>query len=159
MKKYLQNCLGESFHTLRQVFHKIPCQFFCTFQKESLSLSRLSVCWKPLGDHLRWDTYILKAFSGRFGFDALRISQIQTDCQNQSNGNAPWRCSINGILYNNVSSYIHPRGAFSVARFRLSGQCESLQNVDRAQNWLHVFCLYALTLIITTSIGAERDGI
>ena len=37
----------------------------------------------------RRDTYILKAFSERFGFDGLRISQIQTVSQNQSNGNAP----------------------------------------------------------------------
>jgi hypothetical protein len=36
------------------------------------------------------DTYILKAFSERFGFDDVRISQIQTDSQKQSNGNAPW---------------------------------------------------------------------
>ena len=42
----------------------------------------------------RWDTYILKAFSGRFGFDALRISQIQTSGQEQSNGDAPWRCKL-----------------------------------------------------------------
>lgn len=25
-----------------------------------------------------------------FGFDALRISQVRTVCQKQSNGNAPW---------------------------------------------------------------------
>ena len=37
----------------------------------------------------RWDTYILKAFSERFGFDEVRISQLRTDCQKQSNGNAP----------------------------------------------------------------------
>ena len=36
----------------------------------------------------------IKAFSGRFGFDALRISQIRTDGQKQSNGNAPWRCRL-----------------------------------------------------------------
>ena len=43
---------------------------------------------------LRRDTYILKAFSGRFGFDILRISQIRTNGQKQSNGNAPWRCRL-----------------------------------------------------------------
>ena len=48
----------------------------------------------PMGNLLWWDTYILKAFSGRFGFDALRISQIQTSGQEQSNGDAPWRCRL-----------------------------------------------------------------
>ena len=38
---------------------------------------------------LRWDTYILKAFSGRFGFDALRISQIRTDGQNSKQRGRP----------------------------------------------------------------------
>ena len=42
-----------------------------------------------MGNHLRRDTDILKAFSGCFGFDGLRISQIQTVSQDQSNGNAP----------------------------------------------------------------------
>ena len=48
----------------------------------------------PMGNLLWCDTYILKAFSGRFGFDALRISQIQTSGQEQSNGDAPWRCRL-----------------------------------------------------------------
>ena len=58
---------------------------------------------------LRWDTYILKAFSGRFGFDALRISQIRTDCQKQSNGNAPWRCRLYMFLtlFIRVGIYIY----------------------------------------------------
>ena len=30
------------------------------------------------------------AFSKRFGFDEVRISQVQTVCQKQSNENAPW---------------------------------------------------------------------
>ena len=62
----------------------------------------------------REDTYIIKAFSERFGFDALRISQIRTDGQKQSNGNALWDVVS---VHIRVSSYIHLRGAFSVARF------------------------------------------
>ena len=42
-----------------------------------------------MGNHRRAGHIHTKAFSGRFGFDILRISQIQTDSQNQSNGNAP----------------------------------------------------------------------
>ena len=53
-----------------------------------------------------WDTYILKAFSERFGFDALRISQIQASSQKQSNENAPWDveyCTHNFVGFR----YIH----------------------------------------------------
>ena len=46
------------------------CKIFCTFVAFFRMLKALGVItW-------RWDTYILKAFSGRFGFDILRISQI-----------------------------------------------------------------------------------
>ena len=59
---------------------------------------------------LRWDTYILKAFSGRFGFDALRISQVHTSGQEQGNGNAPWRCrqymSIASCMEQGIYIYI-----------------------------------------------------
>ena len=47
-----------------------------------------------------------KAFSERFGFDALRISQVQTSGQNQSNGNAPLRCSILHIIIMCMFTYI-----------------------------------------------------
>ena len=42
-----------------------------------------------LGNHRRAGHIHTKAFSERFGFDDVRISQIQTSSQNQSNGNAP----------------------------------------------------------------------
>ena len=90
---------------------------------------------------LRRDTYILKAFSGRFGFDILRISQIHLFVKSKATG-TPLGGVVSLHIVIDVSSYIHRRGAFSVARFRLSGQCESLYIVDRAQNWLHVFCVY-----------------
>ena len=44
----------------------------------------------PLGNHRRAGHIHTKAFSERFGFDDVRISQIQTSSQDQSNGNAPW---------------------------------------------------------------------
>ena len=55
-------------------------------------------------------SYIQKAFSGRFGFDILRISQIQTACQDQSNGNAPWGCRILCPSAMMVLWYIHRVG-------------------------------------------------
>ena len=53
----------------------------------------------------RWDTYILKAFSERFGFDEVRISQLRTDCQRQSNGNAPWRCRLYMLIVLSFSAW------------------------------------------------------
>ena len=62
-----------------------------------------------------------------------RISQIQTDCQEQSNGDAPWDVYIQPALVVGVSSmtlqgeiYIHRRGAFSVARFDNQGNARAL---------------------------------
>ena len=50
------------------------------------------------------------------------------------------------------SIYVHRRGAFGVARFGLTGQCEGLRIVERVTDWLHVllFCIFAnkkLTLL------------
>ena len=44
--------------------------------------------------------------------------------------------------------YIHHRGAFGVARFRLIGQCEGLYDVKRVTDWLHVF-LYMYVILIS----------
>ena len=38
--------------------------------------------------------------------------------------------------------YIHRRGAFGDARFGQTGQCEGLNSVERATDWLHVFHVY-----------------
>lgn len=51
-----------------------------------------------------------------------------------------------------VFIYLHIRGAFGVARFGLTGQCEGLRIVERVTDWLHVllFCIFAnkkLTLL------------
>ena len=62
-----------------------------------------------------------KAFSGRFGFDDVRTSQTLTVRQEQSNGNAPWRCSIRTHYLYSVLCYIHRRGVFSVAQFGRTG--------------------------------------
>ena len=37
-----------------------------------------------------WDAIYKQAFTGRFGFDNVRISHVQTVRQKQSNVNAPW---------------------------------------------------------------------
>ena len=54
--------------------------------------------WAKVG----W-TYIHKGVTVRFGFDAIRTSQLPNVCQEQSNGDAPW-----GV------SYIQPLLAHSI---------------------------------------------
>ncbi|MBQ2366150.1 MAG: hypothetical protein II293_03215 [Bacteroidaceae bacterium] len=89
--------------------------------------------------------HVHKGVTVRFGFDAVRTSQLQTNCQEQSNGNAPWDVYIQSVLaideMVNVFGvlYIHQRGAFSVARFDNLGQCEGLYSVERVTDWLHAF--------------------
>ena len=46
-----------------------------------------------------------------------------------------------------VGYHIHHRGAFGVARFNdLPGKCESLQNVERVTDRLHVFLFVYINL-------------
>ena len=75
---------------------------------------------------------LTKAFSGRFGFDLLELRDFQTDCQKQSNGNAP--CDVYIHLL-----YTHLAWGFQRCSFRQSGQCEGLNRWNGHQNWLHVF--------------------
>lgn len=73
----------------------------------------------PWGISEGWDTYIIKAFSGRFGFDALRTSQIQTVSQKTKQWERPMGCNMLKPILNRVVLivHIHHCGAFSVARF------------------------------------------
>ena len=79
-------------------------------------------CFEPFSVVLS-RTYWQKAFSGRFGFDGVRTSQLQTDCQKQSSGNAPWNVYI--------LVYIHSAWGFQRCSFRQSGQREGLYTVER----------------------------
>ena len=47
-------------------------------------------------------TYTYKGVTVRFGFDVVRISQIQAACQEQSNGNALW-----DVLYTALIGFGH----------------------------------------------------
>ena len=73
----------------------------------------------------------IKGVTVRFGFDVVRTSQLQTVCQKQSNGNAPWGVYIQPALaidemVNAVGAlYIHQRGAFGVARFDRLGNAKA----------------------------------
>ena len=78
-----------SFHTVEVGFHNFSPYIIAFFKNIIYICNVFPHVENLLGNQLWRDTYILKAFSGRFGFDALRISQIRTDSQKQSNGNAP----------------------------------------------------------------------
>lgn len=78
------------------------------------------------GEHIHNDGVTV-----RFVFDGVRTSQLRTNCQKQSNVDAP-----NGVLYIHSSHsnfvarvgdmlYIHLRGAFSVARFDNLGNAKA----------------------------------
>jgi hypothetical protein len=47
----------------------------------------------------------IKGVTERFDFDAVRTSQLQMDCQKQSNGNAPWDVYIQPVLAIGVKAY------------------------------------------------------
>ena len=106
--------------------------FFRNFLARSFVVSIIIVtfavsypCWKPsMGKG--GGAYIHKRRNCTLWFWRIWISQIQTICQKQSNGNASWGVSyiyspywlmaycrefIGGTIY------LHRRGAFSVARF------------------------------------------
>ena len=106
--------------------------FFRNFLAKSFVVSIIIVtfavsypCWKPsMGKG--GGAYIHKRRNCTLWFWRIWISQIQTICQKQSNGNASWGVSyiyspywlmaycrefIGGTIY------LHRRGAFSVARF------------------------------------------
>ena len=80
------------------------------------------------------DMHMVKGVFVRLSFDAIRISQIQRQIKNKATKNASW-----GVLYTDLigfnrfldccqrvdSIYLHWRGAFSVARFDLSGNARA----------------------------------
>ena len=80
------------------------------------------------------DMHMVKGVFVRLSFDAIRISQIQRQVKNKATKNASW-----GVLYTDLIGFnrfldccqrvdsidLHWRGAFSVARFDLSGNARA----------------------------------
>ena len=110
----------------------------------------------PLGNHRRAGHIHTKAFSERFGFDALRTSQPpKLSVKNKATG-TPLEVLL---LYPStwwVMIYTLAWG-FQRCSVRLTGRCESLQSVDRAQNWLHVFRVYAIEPITASVYDFRRE--
>lgn len=112
--------------------------------------------WAKVG----W-TYIHKGVTVRFGFDAIRTSQLPNVCQEQSNGDAPWDVSyIQSLLAHSILQWVNrwyyiltSAWGFQRCSFRQTGQCEGLNSVERATDWLRAFCIYS-TLIIIWQVGS-----
>ena len=118
---------SNTFHTSIKVFRNFFFPESCFFQKHYLSLQCPSKIEAQKAKVSGRGTYILKAFSERFGFDALRTSQLPIVCQKQSNGNAPWGVVYILTLLYSVLLCIHQRGAFSVARFDRQGNAKTFK--------------------------------
>ena len=110
--------------------------------------------------------YIHKGVTVRFGFDGRRTSQTHRQVKNKATGTSH---GVYYILYaligllcvfhseaRGVTIYSHLRGAFSVARFDLSGNAKAFLSWNEQQNWLHAFYLYksTTTLLINAYNGA-----
>ena len=93
--------------------------------------------------------YIHKGVTVRFGFDGRRTSQTHRQVKNKATGTSH---GVYYILYaligllcvfhseaRGVTIYSHLRGAFSVARFDLSGNAKAFLSWNEQQDWLHVF--------------------
>ena len=106
------------------------------------------------------DIYIIKGVSDALVLTIreLRklICQSRTKQQETSHGcivySPYWLRTILLFAAKSAFIYLHIRGAFGVARFGLTGQCEGLRIVERVTDWLHVllFCIFAnkkLTLL------------
>ena len=99
------------------------------------------------------DIYIVKGVSDALVLTIreLRklICQSRTKQQGTSHGcivySPHWLRLHFAFVAKRVFIYLHIRGAFGVARFGLTGQCEGLRIVERVTDWLHVllFCISA----------------
>ena len=94
-----------------------------------------------------------KAFTRRFGFDNVRISQVRTVRQKQSNGNAPW--DVLYIQTPNLSPwhvgtarYVYICVGLSRCSFRRTGHCEGLYIAERAisKKAPRSFCVFAKSI-------------
>ena len=62
------------------------------------------------------------------------------------------RCQAGVIIY------LHIRGAFGVARFGLTGQCEGLRIVERVTSWLHAFLFCISANKINPAVVARQSS-
>lgn len=74
---------------------------------------------------------LTKAFSERFGFDSLELRKLKRSVKGKAAG-TPHVMIIHFRIY-------HLAWGFQRCSFRLTGQCEGLNEWNGHQNWLHVF--------------------
>ena len=112
-----------------------------------LYLQRQNSTESPTGLEEGLMTFTYKGVPLRFGFDCVWTSQLQTKCQEQSNGNAPNRCVVflhwlpGHILVSCVNGVNHTSAwglsALLVSTFRAMRRPIHRERVTR--NWLHAW--------------------
>lgn len=125
-----------------------------SFQGKSITfVTSIPIPKAPMGRG--WaDIYIVKGVSDALVLTIreLRklICQSRTKQQGTSHGCIVYSPLLASVAFRircqeRVFIYLHIRGAFGVARFGLTGQCEGLRIVERVTDWLHVllFCIFA----------------
>ena len=122
----------------------ILCEIF-------LTLHRFAHAESPNGQMVGWAHKYKRRYCTLWFWrsENLASSKIR---RRQSNGKrSTWCLYASYVLCAIMASQasvvnIHRCGAFSVARFRRIGQCESLQNVERAAGLAPRFLFYVITL-------------
>ena len=109
----------------------------------------------PLGNHRRAGHIHTKAFSERFGFDVLESRKFKLSVKNKATG-TPLEVLL---LYPSTWWAMIYTSAWGFQRcsVRQIGRCESLNTWDRAQNWLHVFRVYAIEPITVNVYDYRRE--
>ena len=101
-------------------------------------------------------TYIyIKGVTERFGFDAIRISQIHRLVKNKATGTPQgcFICKLSVCLVRKAhrrADYIQTSAwGFRRCSFRLTGQCESLYSVERVTGLAPRFlCIYLMLITL-----------
>ena len=130
------------------LYFSLSIHFFLLILQRPAKLCHLILC------KIRWSgngwAHTYKGVTALW-FWQLRISQVQQNSQEQSNGASHWVYCIQPVLYPFVTIvggswiwegiYIYAQRGAGRCSFRLFGQCESLQLWNEWQDLLHV--LYA----------------
>ena len=108
-----------------------------------------------------WAHKYRKGVTVRFGFDVIRISQIQLLVKNKATGNAPsgvykHRHALWTMVCKELEAIYTSVWGFQRCSFRQAGQCESLYDVERASGLApRFFCFYVITLLNHRHSGAN----
>ena len=124
---------------IRKNFLPLRCPFWM--------LKALWDGWPSVSNGLRviaggLDTYIQRRFLNALGLTSWESRKFKLIVKDKATG-TPLRGVVIATAYPWLYTIFTSAWGFQRCSVGQSGQCESLQDVDRAQNWLHVFRVYA----------------